>query len=436
MNRKLIRAGLLVAALVVGSLAMGRLSASVPPTSVETAAPAAALPAAAAPVAAAPVAAEAAPTPPAPRRVAVEVRKGDTLAKLLSREGIGAEESHAAIAALRKHYDPRDLRSGQEVGLVLAPPAAGGGLLGLTLSAAIDRDLAVTRGNDGGFDAREIKRNLRRDPTTAAGSIEDSLYLAARRAGMPPAILIEMIRAFSYDVDFQRDIHPGDGFEALYETVRYEDGAFAKHGRLLYAAMTLGGKKIGIYRYTPRDGIADFFHENGHSVRKALLRTPVDGARLTSRFGKRRHPILGYNRMHRGVDFGAARGTPIMAAGDGVVDRASRYGAYGKYIRIRHNSTYSTAYAHLNGYARGIRAGKRVKQGQIIGYVGSTGRSTGPHLHYEVLRGNHQVNPLSVKLPTGEKLKGEELARFRTARAELDRQFADLATRTRLARAD
>lgn len=436
MGRTLIRTGLLVAALIFGSVAVGRLSASVP-RDTGPAAPdserAALLQSSVVPAV---LAEPAQPPAAAPQRVAVEVRSGDTLAKLLARAGVEAEESHAAIAALREHYDPRHLRPGQEVGLVLAPSEAGGGLLGLTLAAAVDRDLSVTRDGDGGFDAREVKKKLRRAPVAASGTIEDSLYVAASRAGMPAAILVEMIRAFSYDVDFQRDIQTGDGFETLYETLRYEDGSVATHGQLLYAALTLGGKKIGIYRYEARDGTADFFHENGHSVRKALLRTPVDGAKLTSRFGTRRHPILGYNRMHRGVDFGAARGTPVMAAGDGVVARASWYGGYGKYIQIRHNSTYSTAYAHLDGYAHGIRAGTRIRQGQVIGYVGSTGRSTGPHLHYEVLRGNRQVNPLSVKLPTGEKLKGDELARFRTARADLDRQFADLANRTRLARAD
>ncbi|MHA1112911.1 MAG: peptidoglycan DD-metalloendopeptidase family protein [Alphaproteobacteria bacterium] len=455
MSRFLIRGALLIAALAVGSVAMGRLSASVRHQPAEASNATAPTVAPAVGDAARPPKTDEnrAPTstkirattnkrqqtqasaPSAPRRLAVRVRKGDTLARLLARAGVSAEESHAAIGALRKHYNPRDLRAGQKIDIVLAPRDAEGGLIGLTLTAAIDRDVAVARDGKTGFVAREIKKNLRRVPATAAGTIEDSLYLAARRAGMPPAILVEMIRAFSYDVDFQRDIHPGDAFEALYETLRFEDGSFAKHGRLLYAAMTLGGKKIGLYRYVARNGVSDFFHANGHSVRKALLRTPVDGARLTSRFGKRRHPILGYNRMHRGADFGAPRGTPVMAAGDGVVARANRHGAYGKYVRIRHNSTYATAYAHLKGFARGIRAGKRVKQGQIIGYVGSTGRSTGPHLHYEVLRGDRRVNPLSVKLPTGEKLKGKELRRFRLARTEIDRDFTALAARTRLASA-
>jgi murein DD-endopeptidase MepM/ murein hydrolase activator NlpD len=233
-------------------------------------------------------------------------------------------------------------------------------------------------------------------------------------------VLVEMIRIFSFDVDFQRELQPGDSFEVLYEALFEDDGSLAKTDGVLYASLTLSGERLDLYNFTPHSGHSDFFDGKGQSVRKTLMRTPIDGARLSSRFGMRKHPVLGYSRLHKGTDFAAPRGTPIYAAGDGVVESAGRNGAYGKYLRIRHNSTYKTAYAHMKRIAKGMRRGKRVRQGQIIGYVGSTGRSTGPHLHYEVLRGGRQVNPLKIKLPSGEKLKAADLESFERQRERID----------------
>ena len=194
---------------------------------------------------------------------------------------------------------------------------------------------------------------------------------------------------------------------------------------MLYATLILGGKRIELHRFTPESGRTDYFGPDGQSVRKTLMRTPIDGARISSGFGRRKHPVLGYTKMHRGTDFAASRGTPVYAAGDGVIERSSRNGAYGNYIRIRHNGTYKTAYAHLNGYAKGIRSGARVKQGQVIGYVGTTGRSTGPHLHYEVHVNGKQVNPRKIKMPSGEKLKGKDLEAFAAARHELQQLYQE-----------
>jgi murein DD-endopeptidase MepM/ murein hydrolase activator NlpD len=189
-----------------------------------------------------------------------------------------------------------------------------------------------------------------------------------------------------------------------------------------------------VYRHATGDGLTDYFDAQGRSARKALMRTPIDGARLSSRYGKRRHPVLGYTRMHRGVDFAASRGTPIYAAGNGSITHAGRNGGYGKYVRIRHNGRYSTAYAHMSRYGRGIRRGRRVSQGRIIGYVGSTGRSTGPHLHYEILSEGRQVNPLTLKMPSGRKLAGAELDRYHNARARLEGLAAALSSGSSLAR--
>ena len=194
------------------------------------------------------------------------------------------------------------------------------------------------------------------------------------------------------------------------------------------ASWPVAGKTHTAYRFVDRDGMADFYNEKGESLRKALLKTPIDGARLTSGFGNRMHPILGYSAFHKGVDFAAPTGTPIQAAGDGVIEQRNWNGSYGNYVRIRHSAEYATAYAHLSRFAAGLKEGARVRQGQVIGFVGSTGRSTGPHLHYEILRRGAQVNPVNVKFPTGRKLDGIDLTRFRFARTETDRTMAQAAT--------
>ncbi|MDE0781369.1 MAG: M23 family metallopeptidase, partial [Alphaproteobacteria bacterium] len=254
-----------------------------------------------------------------------------------------------------------------------------------------------------------------------------SLFVNARNAGVPISVLVELVRIFSFDVDFQRDIWRDDKFEVMFERQRNKDGDVVNNGKILYAKLALRGTELPLYSFNNSEGNIDYFNEKGEGVRKALMKTPIDGARLSSRFGKRKHPILGYTRKHSGVDFAAPKGTPIYAAGDGSIVTAGTKGGYGKYIKIRHNSTYSTAYAHLNAYGPGIRRGKRVRQGQVIGYVGTTGRSTGPHLHYEVHRGGRQINPLTLKLPSGEKLKGSRLASFLNHRGTLDKEYVALA---------
>ena len=234
----------------------------------------------------------------------------------------------------------------------------------------------------------------------------------------------QLVRIFSFDVDFQRDLQPGDEVEVMYEG-QVVGGKMVDHGRIVYAAMVVRGEKRSLYYFDPVNAPAGYFDGEGRSAAKALMRTPIDGARISSRFGMRRHPILGFNRMHRGMDFAAPTGTPVYAAGDGVVERIGRYGAYGKYIRIRHNSEYKTAYAHLSRYAKGLQQGTRVTQGQVIGRVGSTGRSTGPHLHYEVLYRNKQVNPQSIDLPSPVFLEGDGFVAFLSERNQIDEAWND-----------
>ncbi len=360
----------------------------------------------------------------------VAVRPGDILIKVLRRAGITRAEAHGTITALRKVYDPRGLMPGTDLTLSFSALTGGANAplsyRGLRFKPSVEKIVSVARSWDNRFEASLSKTRLIHAQASARGVITSSLYVNATSAGVPVPVVVELIRAFSFDVDFQREIHPNDRFEILYDRLLTPDGALAKPGDVIYGALILKGKRYPLYRHRLRDGTLDYFNHKGESARKALMRTPIDGARLSSRFGRRRHPILGYTKVHRGVDFAAPRGTPIMAAGRGVIVAAGRNGAYGLYVRIRHNATYSTAYAHMRAIARGVRRGRRVRQGQTIGFVGSTGRSTGPHLHYEVLRNNRQTNPLRLKLPTGKKLAGAALNRFLAAKAEIDKAYAAL----------
>jgi murein DD-endopeptidase MepM/ murein hydrolase activator NlpD len=358
----------------------------------------------------------------------ISVGRGDTLLKLLTKAGADTAESSLAIEALRGLYNPKKLQLGQEITLTFARDANDAlQLATLNVPDSIERSVSVTRGGDG-FQAQEILRELDQSQVHGAGTITSSLYEAALDAGIPMPVLTEMIRLFSYDVDFQREVQKGDSFEVFYEQFSDDDGKAVKTGDIRAAAMTLSGQEIRYYRYAPPGEEPDYFTARGMSVRKALLRTPIDGARLSSGFGMRNHPVMGYSRMHRGVDFAAASGTPIQAAGDGTVQTAGRNGGYGNYVRIRHNSQYSTAYGHMSRIA--VKAGQRVRQGQIIGYVGSTGLATGPHLHYETIYNGTQINPLSIRLPTGRKLEGKELAAFQRAVDEVDREIAATPPRT------
>lgn len=367
----------------------------------------------------------------------VLVDKGDTLIDLLLRAGVERNEALNAVSALREVYNPRNLKVGQEITVTFERPLDGigaGAFQAISLQPEADRQVTARRQADG-FAAKEIKHKVTRELARFSGTIRANLFESAAAAGIPVGTLVEMIRALSYDVDFQRDLQPGDTFEVLFERYKDKRGEPVRDGDILYASLTLSGNRVAIYRYVDSRGIADYYDSRGESVRKALLRTPVDGARLSSGFGARKHPILGYNKMHKGVDFAAPTGTPIYAAGDGLVEQAGTFGGYGYYVRIRHTNKYATAYGHLSRFAQGIRAGKPIQQGQIIGYVGSTGASTGPHLHYEIMVDGAQVNPLSVKFAGGSKLEGKEVPRFLEALKETQKTFANLPESSKIAAA-
>lgn len=373
-------------------------------------------------------------------RIQVRLSPGDTLFETMIEANISPNDANLAISTMREIIDPRKLKAGQNINFAFVENDTSEEhfnktkLAELTIDLSLEQRLRVARLKDGTFAGGLVRRQLAGEYQKTVGTIESSLYKSASSAGLRTDILVKLIRLFSYDVDFQRDIRKGDQFEVLYESFSDENGKPVSAGVLLYASMTLSGSKVAFFRFTLEDGTTDYFEESGQSVKKALMRTPIDGARLTSHYGRRKHPTLGYSKMHRGVDFGAPQGTPIYAAGDGLVEWVGRNGAYGKYIRLRHGPKYRTAYAHLSRYANGIRRTARVKQGQVIGYVGSTGRSTGPHLHYEVLVDGKQVNPLNVKLPTGNSLHGPQLTAFIKEREKLTYLFGDLPVKQTIAK--
>jgi murein DD-endopeptidase MepM/ murein hydrolase activator NlpD len=351
------------------------------------------------------------------------ISEGDTLASLLHRIGIPSSQAHEAIATLSTVFNPKDLRADQEVYVIYdsQPEGEGYDLKFLRLRADFDYDVEVVRTGGGLFQATKYKKQLKHDYVNVEGDIKLSLYADALKAGASPKMLYEMIKAFSYDVDFQRDIQSGAQFALFYDTYKDEDSGLERPGELLYAKLVLDGQSYEVYRFQAPGDVPGYYTALGEAVRKALLRTPIDGARVNSGFGNRKHPILGYTKMHKGVDFAAPKGTPIMAAGDGVVERCGPYGSYGNYICVRHSGNTKTAYAHLCRFAKGMCRGSKVRQSQVIGYVGATGRATGPHLHFELIQNGKHVNPQKITQFPKTKLTGKALTSFKAFMAKIEK---------------
>jgi murein DD-endopeptidase MepM/ murein hydrolase activator NlpD len=377
--------------------------------------------------------APAVPELPKEVRTRIALDDGATLMQVLTDNGADRVDAYHAIAALRPIYSPSKLRSGQEISLTfLTTPATSTDetapsklLTAISLQPDFDREIEVQRGDDGSYTTEQIQKELTSGFAHAKGTINSSLFLDADQAGIPAPIIVEMIRMFSYSIDFQREIHPGDSFEVFFDRKYNEEGVAVKEGDIAYASLTVLGKPHRLWRYKMADGSWDYFDEGGNSMKKFLMKTPVDGARISSGFGARKHPILGFTKFHSGVDFAAPKGTPIYAAGDGVVKIAGWVNGYGNFVELGHANKYETAYGHMSAFAKGIRPGVRVHQGQVIGFVGSTGRSTGPHLHYEIHIAGKKVNPLGVKVATGMKLEGKQLAGFKANRAKVASQMAE-----------
>jgi murein DD-endopeptidase MepM/ murein hydrolase activator NlpD len=345
------------------------------------------------------------------------VGSGETLAGLLTRAGASRAEANAALASLTDVYDPRRLRPGQPVSLYFSDAQ----LTGVAFRSEPGATVTANRTTAGDFAAREVEMPLTFEIARIAAPVETSLYSTALAKGATDREIGALADAFSYDVDFQRDVQPGDQFELVFERYYDDEGNTVRTGDLLFVSLETRQGPRNFYSFmAPGDTRPDWYDADGKSARRFLMKTPINGARLSSGFGMRRHPILGYSRMHRGTDFAAPTGTPILAAGEGTVVRAGPFSSFGNYVRIRHANGYETAYAHLSRFARGVRAGTRVRQGQIIGYVGTTGRSTGPHLHYEVLRRGQQINPINLRVANGRNLTGRALELFEIERQRID----------------
>ena len=332
-----------------------------------------------------------------------QLKSGDGLANVLRRAGYSNTDIANSVTAIQTRTILRSLPVGMNITI---------SNLGYRFTTRDGRDIYALKDPESGWIAIRAIRPVDTYLTFANGVIDGSIYKSTITAGVPDAAFNEYVRVMSFSVDFQREIRNGDVFELLYQTSYDQITGNAVGTKLHYAGLKLSGNQLAFYRYENSDSGIGWFDKSGASAARTLIRTPISGARLSSSFGKRKHPVSGYTAMHKGVDFAAPPGTPIIAAGSGVVRKAGWQGSYGRYVRIRHNSTYDTAYAHMKGIARGVRAGSRVQQGQIIGYVGSTGRSTGPHLHYEILVNNRQVNPVTVRLPTGTRLDDTNLPTF------------------------
>lgn len=351
----------------------------------------------------------------------VTLGKGDTFIEVLLRSGFSQRESYAASEALRLAYDPRDLRAGQILSLIIGDhndSKDGFCLRRLEFVPETDRLVSIEHRAVKAFVARTSIILNTRKLMSRAGTVRSGLYEAAQAAGVPVPVLMQVYGTLRYKLDSQRNLRDDDTFRLVFEVFEDPIGQGQHPGDLKYAAIGLSGRNLRILRYTTADGYTGFFDDKGTSIETSLMKTPVERGRLSSQFGKRDHPVLGYTRMHRGLDFTAPRGTPVLAAGDGVVVRRDRNGSFGKFVEIRHDATYTTAYAHLSRYAEVFQLGARVRQGDVIGYVGATGLATGPNLHYEVLQKGEQVDPMKLELLPRRILRGKELARFEQAKAE------------------
>jgi len=348
-----------------------------------------------------------------------KVDRGDTFEKIVNKIKISKKEKELILSQLSKFKSINKLYKGQKISFKLDNtfPVK---VIEISVDQSKTKLLVFNRLKDlDKFEHKEINKSLNKIITYKEIVIINSLYKSAVKQGIKPSIIIEFARIYGFQIDFQRDIWKNDSFQIIYESYEDDKGKVLETGNILYANLILQGKENSLYIFKTKDGY-EHFDNAGKSIRKSLMKTPINGARLSSSFGLRKHPILGYTKMHRGTDFAAPEGTPIMASGDGKIVRARWCGGGGNCIKINHNSTYSTVYAHLKNFARDIKEGKRVRQGQIIGYVGSTGMSTGPHLHYEVLINGKKVNSQKLKLPSGKVLKGKERKTFEVNKIKLN----------------
>lgn len=360
-----------------------------------------------------------------PEAIPVQIRRGETFEQAVRRTGIAAAEASAVAATLSNAMDVSSMRAGQRFETAISKPRNGRGdarLIGLTMRTGPASQVTVSRSFDGALRLRALEEQVTHETVVLNGKVEGSLSRTARREGAPAGIARTAGRLFSHKFDMDRDVRSNDEFTYVFDRTVTENGRTIGSGELLYAEL----KGVVFYRFQPAGAKeAQYFDATGKNTRSAFMRTPLErGFRVSSSFGFRRHPIAGYRKMHQGIDFAAGMGTPVVAPADGVVVEARRWGGYGNWLRIRHPNGLESGYGHLSRYGSGIRAGQRVRQGQVVAYVGSTGASTGPHLHYEIWRNGQRINPAGVRTTEGTILAGADLAAFRAEKARIDRIIA------------
>ena len=352
------------------------------------------------------------------------IKNNDSLEKILKKYEVRAEDINE-ISTKLKRKKLSNIYSGRELSMVLKKISNGPNtLVNLNFPISNTSSIEVRKSQDN-FLIKENILQLYRKEIVVKNTITNNLYSSAIKVDIEPNIIVEFARIFGFEVDFQRDIRKGDWFEIYYEKFVDDNNEVKDTGKIIYASMFVNGEEINLYNFKYKND-EEYYDIKGKSITKSLMKTPINGARLSSSFGMRKHPILGYNKMHRGTDFAAPSGTPIMASGSGTVTRARWCGGGGNCVKIKHNSSYETIYAHMKSFAKGIKEGRKVKQGQIIGYVGSTGLSTGPHLHYEVIVNGKKVNSQKLKLPSGKILKGEARKEFELKRIKIDLKLSEL----------
>ena len=352
------------------------------------------------------------------------IENNDSVEKILKKFKIKKKDIKN-ISLKLKQKKLSNIYTGKELSLIIKKLNDGSNTV-VNLKFPVSNTISIeVRKIEDNFLIKERILKLNKKEVLVKNVINNNLYSSAVEKNIEPNIIVEFARVFGFEVDFQRDIRKGDWFEIYYEKFEDDNGKVRDTGKIIYASMQVNGEEINLYNFR-YNNYEEYYDIEGKSITKSLMKTPVNGARLSSSFGMRKHPILGYNKMHRGTDFAAPRGTPIMASGSGTITRARWCGGGGNCVKIKHNSTYQTVYAHMKSFAKGVKEGRKVKQGQIIGYVGSTGLSTGPHLHYEVIVNGKKVNSQRLKLPSGKILKGNEREKFELERIKIDLQLSKL----------
>ena len=347
-------------------------------------------------------------------------KSGDTYENIVNDLKISKNEKKLILNTILKEKDLKTLRTNQKFTFKF-DKLSNQKIIKFVIETDIKNELIFIKDkSESKFISKKIKKNFKKKLVYKETIIKSSLYDSAIDLKIKPNVILEFARLYGFQVDFQRDIWKNDSFQIIYEEYINENNEIADTGEIIFANLNLQDTDLQLYKYEYKKDKVDYFDENGKSIKKTLMKTPINGARLSSSYGKRKHPILGYTKMHLGTDFAAPTGTPIMASGDGKVIKAGWCGGGGNCVKIKHNSMYQTVYAHMSKFGRGIKKGVRVKQGQIIGYVGSTGLSTGPHLHYEVIKNGKKINSQKLKLPSGKILKGEERKKFEVDKIKID----------------